>query len=315
MLWRSGGSDLKIYDVAKNKVDETIKNFWTYQNETTKPIAAIASADAYKILGVSTSQSKGSILHYYERQDQNITIMSELDRRVLEPLLVSTFCAEVSSNGQFAYIGGVSTQDQSTKVATLYVCEFNKGFKIRTKEILDEPTSKQPIVMRRFPSYDILAIGLYKNLVLVEFDDTNNKMIKLARIPNHHTDFITDIAIKAEKIYSKSLNEKQVKVAYFGSKLDQSILMNPALTSALTSTLQTSPLAETSQLPSNLPAEGVRYKQSTQSRIPVNSECAFEKLALSKTARAIYVGGGTGVEMLRFNDQTQQYVHAPVQVN
>lgn len=314
MLWRSGGDALKIYDVTKNKVDETIVNFWRYQSEKTRPIGAIASADAYRILGISMLDSKQTVLHYYERNDQNITLISEQDRRVLEPLLHSINSAEVSSNGQFAYLGGLSMKDKSTVVPTLYVCEFNKGFRIRAKEILDEPSSKQPMVMSRFPSYEVLAIGLYQTMVLVEFDETTSKIVKLARIPNLHADYIVDISIKSEKIYTKGLNENFVKVTYFGSKIDQSILMNPALTSALTSALQTSPLAETSKLPDSLPPEGVRYRQSTMSRIPVNSECVFEKIALSKTARAIYIGGGSGVDMLRFNDQSQQYVHTPVQV-
>lgn len=315
MLWRSGDSNLKIYDVVKNKTDETIKEFWKYQNETTKPIAAIASADAYRVLGVSISETKATILHYYERQDQNITIMSEVDRKVLEPLLVSLNSAEVSSNGNFAYLGGLSMKDQTTKVPTLYVCEFNRGFKIRAKEILDEPNSKQPIVMRRFPSYEILAIGLYQTLILVEFDENTNKVQKLARIPNYHSDYIAGMAIKGEKIFTKSLGEKFVKVMYFGSKMDQSVLMNPALTSALNSALNPSPIAETSRLPENLPPETIRYRQSQQSRIPINTECVFEKIALSKTARAIYVGGSSGVDMLKFNDQSQQFVHTPIPVN
>lgn len=315
MLWRSGGTALKIYDIVKNRVDETIPFFWKYQGEITKPIAAISSSDAYRILGIGlTASTKTSVLHYYERNDQKIEILSEIERRVLEPLAASINCAEVSGNGQFAYLGGTANNEKSVRMATLYACEFNKGFRVRAKETLDDETSKTPIVMKRIPSYEILAIGLFQKMILVEFDENTNKFIKLAKIPNLHQDYILDIAIKGEKIFSKGMKEKFVKVTQFGSKLDQSILMNPAFTSALNSTLQASPLAETSKLPDNLPAESVRYKQSTTQRIPVFSECVFEKIALSKTARAIYIGGGNGMDMLRYNDQSQQYVYTPVDV-
>lgn len=196
----------------------------------------------------------------------------------------------------------------------MYACTFNRSFNIIGKEIIDEPNRTPPTVIHRIPSYEILIIGLNQNMAIVEFDQNINKFVKLATIDKIHTKLIYDIAIKGDKIFSIGSNEKVVKVTRFGSKTDQSIFMNPAFTSALTSTLQTSPLAETSTLPSNLPAEGIRYKQSTSSRINVNSDASFEKLALSKTARAIYVGGGSGVLMLRYNDQSQQYLYQPIDV-
>lgn len=86
MLWRSGDANMIIYDVYENKSDEVIPKFWIYQEEIIKPISAIASADANKILGIGISKSKSAIIHYYERNDQKITLMSEVDRRAIDPL-------------------------------------------------------------------------------------------------------------------------------------------------------------------------------------------------------------------------------------
>lgn len=86
MLWRSGGANLIIYDVYENSTDEIITNFWLYQQEVVKPISAIASADANRILGISISNGKSGIIHYYERNDQKSVIVSEVDRRVIDPL-------------------------------------------------------------------------------------------------------------------------------------------------------------------------------------------------------------------------------------
>lgn len=87
MMWRSGDSNLIIFDVFNNKSDEIIHNFWKHQDELTKPISTISTADAYKILGISQSMDKKSFLvHYYERNDQTITLLSEFDRKAIDPL-------------------------------------------------------------------------------------------------------------------------------------------------------------------------------------------------------------------------------------
>lgn len=86
MLWRAGDGQMNIFDVQKNKVDEVIHSFWNHQNEKTKPIGAISSADAYRILGISRDSLENSILHYYERNDQKVEIITEIARKALEPL-------------------------------------------------------------------------------------------------------------------------------------------------------------------------------------------------------------------------------------
>jgi hypothetical protein len=86
MLWRSGYGNLIIYDVYEHSSDEIITNFWIHQNEVTKPISAIATADANRVLGIGVAKSKSSIVHYYERNDQQTIVMSEIDRRAIDPL-------------------------------------------------------------------------------------------------------------------------------------------------------------------------------------------------------------------------------------
>lgn len=212
-----------------------------------------------------------------------------------------------------AYLAGTSSNDQKIRLPTIWACDFNSGFSVRAKDFIGDEAEKTPVVMKRIPSYEILVIGCFKNLILMEYDITNQKFIKLAKVPNLHSDYIVDIAIKGEKIYSKGIKEKFVKITEFGPKVTQSLLANPMFTSVLQSQLQ-SPIAATSQLPSNLPDERIRYRQSQISRIPVNTAQSLEKIALSKTARMIYVGGGAGINMLKYNDQSQQYQLIPNQV-
>jgi hypothetical protein len=314
MLWRCGLGDLKIYDVFKDKTDETVKNFWMHKGEVGKPVAAVSTADAYKIFGVSLLKDQTTAVHYYERNDQDVSVVSAIcNQSIKSPLTVIT-SLEISANGQAVYLGGLSAPDQKTKIPVMVVCQFNRGFGTLATHLFDDASLKQPIVMQRFPSYEILAIGFFKTMMIVEYDEAKKTITPLAKIPNLHTDFIVDIAIQGEKIFSKGINEKFFKVTKFGERIDQSMILNPEFGSTLNSVIAGQPLAETSRLPDNYPPDAIRYRQSIASRIPVNSECVFEKLALSKTARAIYVGGSSGVEMLRLNDQNMQFYHTPIPV-
>lgn len=86
MLWRAGGSSMIIYDMQEQRSDEVVETFWNHQGELTKPISAIATSDAYRILGLSMDKNNSTVIHYYERNDQKIDLMSEIERRALDPV-------------------------------------------------------------------------------------------------------------------------------------------------------------------------------------------------------------------------------------
>lgn len=86
MLWRSGGSNLIVYDLFEQESEEVVPEFWKYQGEVTTPISAIASSDANRILGIGMDKNKSSVVHYYERNDQQVTLMSELERKAVDAL-------------------------------------------------------------------------------------------------------------------------------------------------------------------------------------------------------------------------------------
>lgn len=209
-----------------------------------------------------------------------------------------------------AYVVGTSTNDQKARIPTIWACDFNSGLAVKAKALIGDQNDQNPFVVKRIPSYEILAIGCYRSMYIMEYNPTTQSFIRLATLPNHHSDIIADIAIKNERIYSKGLKESFVKVTEFGPRITNDLLMNPAFTSALQSQLQ-SPIATTSQLPPSIPDERIRYRQSQVSKIPVNTAQTLEKITLSKTARVIYVGGGAGISMLKYNDQYQQYQLMP----
>lgn len=212
----------------------------------------------------------------------------------------------MSASGFIAYLVGTSLNDEKKAIPTIWACEFNRSFERKAKAFIGVESDKTPVVVKRIPSYEILVIGCLKNLILMEYNPSTQQIVTLAKVPNLHTGFIVDIAIRGEKIYTKCDKEKYVKATEFGPRMTHSILMNPALTSALQSQLH-SPRSSTSQLPASFLDEKVRYRQSQFSRIPVSTQHALEKIAISKTAKVIYAGGSQGISMFKFNDQFQQY--------
>ncbi len=85
LLWRSGGSNLIIYDVANRCYDEIIPNFWMHENIVSKPIAAAASSDANRIIGLSLLSKDQTLIHYYERDGTQHNVYSQLEKKMLEP--------------------------------------------------------------------------------------------------------------------------------------------------------------------------------------------------------------------------------------
>lgn len=88
MLYRSGGPKLDIFDLSNGTVDENIPTFWIMNNNVMKPIAAVGSADANKILGVSTAKLSNNAdefyFHYYERIGEKADTIINPDKKVLE---------------------------------------------------------------------------------------------------------------------------------------------------------------------------------------------------------------------------------------
>jgi hypothetical protein len=91
MLYRSGGPKLDIFDLSKGVVDESIPTFWITNNLPATPIAAVATPDANKILGLSmlTQSANGqeirnNLFHYYERIGEKTEVLVLPEKKVLD---------------------------------------------------------------------------------------------------------------------------------------------------------------------------------------------------------------------------------------
>lgn len=82
MLWRAGGAKLIIFDLLEQDSDEIVENFWMKDEQVNKPIAAIASADAYRIIGISLDDQSATTIHYYERRDQEVKLTTAPEKLI-----------------------------------------------------------------------------------------------------------------------------------------------------------------------------------------------------------------------------------------
>lgn len=83
LLWRAGGTSLIVVDLETMKSDELIYDFWKAEEET-KPISAVSTSDANKIVGVSIQGKDAITIHYYEKDGQIIDFFHESAKKILD---------------------------------------------------------------------------------------------------------------------------------------------------------------------------------------------------------------------------------------
>lgn len=86
---------MSVVDLETMQTDEVIPTFWKADLET-KPIAAVSTSDANKIVGVSIQGKDLITLHYYEKNDKIVDLFYEEAKKVLDTnsrlILTRHFC-------------------------------------------------------------------------------------------------------------------------------------------------------------------------------------------------------------------------------
>lgn len=280
MLWRSGEADLKVFDVNKGVVSETVANFWKSRDIIAKPVAAVATGDANRILGISVLSKDETFISYYERTGPKFDLVGSTEKQLVEQACTSLNSLEVSLDGAVVFLGGTSMFN-GAKCLTFYARHFNKSFSEIDKLVLQDAELSLPIVMRRIPGYDLIVVGCFKHLLVVEYNQRKLKVV--ARIENVHTDFCVDLAIRGNTIYSKGIKEAIVKVINFDAT------PNPV-----------PPLMQSSVVS--------KYPDFVPNRIIFDVDGALEKVTLNTIGTLIYTGGGQATNLLKFDDFRKQYL-------
>ena len=219
---------------------------------------------------------------------------------------------EVASNGSIVFVAGVISEPSPAgpvQKIVLYALSFDASLRVIDRLVLPDQGIGSPVMMKRFPGYDIFAVGFYKLIVIAGFEA--GKLKRYARIEDVHTDYISDFVVKKDTLYSKGIKENKVKVLKFGQ-------MNISAFQASTFPATTNQAQPLNQTPSTLTTSTIvpsKYQQHKLNRIEFGISGILEKVSLSKTGKLIYAGGSSGMNLLKFDDQSQKYLQVKNNVN
>ena len=222
---------------------------------------------------------------------------------------------ETSTNGGFLFVGGVlaeQTPQGPLQKTVVYALSFDKTLRQIDKLVLPDTDTATPTRIKRFPGYELLAVGCLRSLLILGVE--SGKLKRIARVDNTHPEFVTDLAIKADTVYLKGNTEAQVKVIKFASpKISQfqaqPVSVPPAqtqqsgLNQPAPNTVAASNLVQ-SQMLAN-PAKTYTY---TASKIEFEVAGSLEKVALGKAGKLIYAGGSIGLNLLKYENESKKYL-------
>ncbi len=205
------------------------------------------------------------------------------------------------------YIAGTTSGPANNKMPTIYACQFNSTLKVMERLILEDVDIIFPVVLKRMPGYEYLAMGGSRHILIIQF--VGNHFVKLRRIDNVHQDFIGDMAWKQNILYSKGLKESMVKVIRFMPPLlpapTQAVSQNVSMINTTPTKLESSTITTTPK----------RYNNFTANKIQFDVYGQLEKVTVSKNGKLLYVGGANGVNLLKHEDNGDQYLQLKNEVD
>lgn len=257
-----------------------------------------------------------SILHYYEKKGQEINTFSESVKKLLDAnssLLspdVSLNSVEVSQDSEMVYFGGTSLNPASMlRQPVLYACTFDSTLRLIDKLVSEDNDLGIPVVMKRFPGYEILAIGCAKHVLITNFQ--NNKLSRVKKIENVHPEFSIDLAINHNTIYSKGLKDSCIRIIKFiPYNLNTSTLTTVSDIGAVNhpSPTQTIPPPSSSIHPLPKTFAPIRYSEYKQKNYQLEVSGMLEKVTINRNGTVLYTGGGTGCNILKLDSLSHNYI-------
>jgi hypothetical protein len=225
LLWRSGQDNLSILDATTFECDEVIKQFWTYNQQSSMPVAAVSNVTASRIVATSQAGPDNYVIHYYQ-DDQfgNIAYARPVAEVILS--MYKLTCMEVSYDEQRVYIAGIAVVDGRAGTPIAVACRFDETLEeIAAKRLIDLDYGT-PYRMKRMTGTEILVIGCVRHFAILEYID--GQLIQLASLENIHDNEICDFEIRGNYMYSTAFNEPLIKATQFDLPGDgTAMLYNP----------------------------------------------------------------------------------------
>lgn len=208
---------------------------------------------------------------------------------------------EVDQTGNVVFLGGtVIAPNEKDRTPTIYACQMNRNLTPVDQLLLSQDKDCGiPIVMKRFPGHDTLAVGCAKHIVFAGFK--NKKFERLGRIDNVHNEFTLDMALKGPIIYSKGMKESQIKMIKLGDAPVKSAPPAPAV----------QPIAVEPVPPKPVPTKYGKY-EANQIIFDVTGE--LEKVTVGRQGQLVYAGGAQGLNLLKYDNNQASYMQVKSEV-
>lgn len=238
-LWMKGKSELSI--IGLKKMSNFTVNMWDFEDKKrkTKGLFAVSSRNGKKLFGVSTDMNQTFVLIFVKirsarapsknstktkalksrsRQSKNdVTIEKHcIQSKAFKDQITLWFCAEVSVNEKFIYIGGAYKD-----TAVIGVMRFNKSLKPIHFSKLSIGEFKGITTIQRVPSTEILLAGAWCSIIALTYNHKQGKFKILNIFQNlmQHSQIIR-MAFTGRILYFIGDKSDELGVIEFYKKID-----------------------------------------------------------------------------------------------
>jgi hypothetical protein len=223
ILVSKGLASLSLVDKTTLKELGEISNFFSFEGKATRPFAAVSNKNFTKILGASLTEDNKYCLHYLQLVgplNGNFTKVAELNS------LVSTFlpsspeikALEVSQSGEYVFLGAFYPNQRSTE---LLVAKFDSSLAIVSRFDIGYQKHAKPRRIKRIKGYNIVIVGLRKNLVIVEYNEVTGNFQLLKELEKVSKSDIVDFEFRDGVLYVKGYREDYIYVVNFNIDMDK----------------------------------------------------------------------------------------------
>lgn len=200
-----------IVDLQQFTIDEVVHDFWMHDGVHRNPVCAAASRDAEIVLGVSVSD-EGPIFHYFNKNVIGVSKLKSEPVRKTIPDANSVSAIESSEKGRSAIIGG--STDSFIFFAAL---ALDTGVKVVSKIEAKDGQYGRPFKIKRIKGTEYYIAGCAKHMLVIKA--YAGRVSILRGYKDVHSDYINDLVIVRNAIFSKGRQEPYVKISYFGDNI------------------------------------------------------------------------------------------------
>ena len=210
-LWRSGNGGLTIVDAETFEPQETINNFWSYNEALCQPLAACANRAGTKICGTSQAGPNAYILHYYEdRMDGGPPISYAKPVVSIIPSMYQVTCMDVSNDERRVYIAGMARMEGGVGRPIVVACGFDERLVELSAVTLKDLDYGTPRRLKRLKGSEVLVVACNRHFSFLEC--RGSQLYPLGSIADVHENEICDFEVRGNYLYSKAYGESVVKV-------------------------------------------------------------------------------------------------------